>query len=582
MLADFTQNSGLRKGPQAATKALEAECRAAYNKLALEMNAVHELERRLDLMKCWTPGDPEYQEALKYLNNRQFIRVVQHLEGLVVQRLFELTKANLAGTDILKFSEVVSYAWLGKFELLKSSRQEVLTKPWVSKANREVAGKYFRIVCVHEEIECLNVEISHLQSQPALACEIHHLHDKRVHMNNVHHAHLQVIYAMPGFSSVCVLETSNDANEGAVINELQRAAPIEVDEDDISLIHHLSSSISESIYKQASKFMFNSKVTKPLSITTIAQDVFKLVWVTYHGDTGGPLKTVQQKLNHANLNPTMDLLEVIFALSIVDRVRKTVFDRNWQKSPSDLGLTQNNIFQDSSCVSLPFPPLPVAIQNPATAHRNISTTATPATPRPAPTLAEVLQCPDFQTWFLGQQGTHETPSGGPNHSTRIPATASSPHTHWQPTPTRTTPSTHQQPMPAQSNIPAASNPSRITTTRSFDSDSMDVSDSPDSISSESSIRPDIVIALQEALHGQDVVQDSASNLDSEQDTETNDGRRGPMWDQPSFSSAFSVYDNLQHLGAEQHGLPPPYDTVINNQPVVYIQNGIIVRINQRQ
>ncbi|KAG1862297.1 hypothetical protein F4604DRAFT_1683952 [Suillus subluteus] len=37
-----------------------------------------------------------------------------------------------------------------------------------------------------------------------------------------------------------------------------------------------------------------------------------------------------------------------------------------------------------------------------------------------------------------------------------------------------------------------------------------------------------------------------------------------------------------HLGAEQHGSPPPYDTIVNNQPVVYIQNGIIVRINQRQ
>lgn len=51
-----------------------------------------------------------------------------------------------------------------------------------------------------------------------------------------------------------------------------------------------------------------------------------------------PLKTVQQELNHANLNPTMDLLEDIFASSIADRVRKTVFDRNWQKSPSDSGV----------------------------------------------------------------------------------------------------------------------------------------------------------------------------------------------------------------------------------------------------
>jgi hypothetical protein len=64
------------------------------------MNAVLNLERRIGVIQCWTPADPEYQEALKYLHNRQFIRVVQHLEGLVVQRLFELAKANLAGTGI--------------------------------------------------------------------------------------------------------------------------------------------------------------------------------------------------------------------------------------------------------------------------------------------------------------------------------------------------------------------------------------------------------------------------------------------------------------------------------------------------
>ncbi|KAG1891130.1 hypothetical protein F4604DRAFT_1876299 [Suillus subluteus] len=275
--ADFTQNSGLRKGPQAVTKAREAERRAAHNKLALEMNAALDLERRLDLMKRWTPHDPQYQEALEYLNNRRFICVVQHLEGLVVQRLFELAKANLAGTgykmrqqisnaitrrsttirnalehynrlaplqspprDILKFSDVASYAWLGEFELLKSSRQEILTKPWVSKANREVASKYFKIVCAHEEIEHLNVEISRLQqwvededahllntaisfevNQPALACEIRRLHDKRA------------IYAIPGFSGVCVPESSNDGNARAVIDELQSATPIEVDEDDL-------------------------------------------------------------------------------------------------------------------------------------------------------------------------------------------------------------------------------------------------------------------------------------------------------------------------------------------------------------
>jgi hypothetical protein len=99
--------------------------------------------------------------------------------------------------EVLKFSEVASYVWLGEFELLKHSQQEVLMKPWVSKANREVAGKYFKIVRAHEEIGCLNIEITCLQkwvddedahlftiatslsmSNPALASEIHKLYDK--------------------------------------------------------------------------------------------------------------------------------------------------------------------------------------------------------------------------------------------------------------------------------------------------------------------------------------------------------------------------------------------------------------------
>ncbi|KAG2125460.1 hypothetical protein DEU56DRAFT_873092 [Suillus clintonianus] len=270
------------QGPQTATKAHEAERRAAHNKLALEMNAALDLEHRLGLTERWTPRDPQYQEALEYLNNNRFIRAVQRLEGLVVQRLFELAKANLASTGykmrqqisnaitrrssairhalehynqlayILKFSEVASYAWLGEFELLKSSRREILTKPWASKANREVAGKYFKIICAREEIERLNIEISRLQrwlededahllttatsleaNQPALAHEIHRLHDKRVRMNNVHRARLQAIYGIPGFCGIRVLETSNDADMGAVIDELQSAAPIEIDEDDI-------------------------------------------------------------------------------------------------------------------------------------------------------------------------------------------------------------------------------------------------------------------------------------------------------------------------------------------------------------
>ena len=46
----------------------------------------------------WMPQSTKYQEVLEYAKRRQFIRTVEDLEGLVVQRLFELSKANLSST----------------------------------------------------------------------------------------------------------------------------------------------------------------------------------------------------------------------------------------------------------------------------------------------------------------------------------------------------------------------------------------------------------------------------------------------------------------------------------------------------
>lgn len=62
------------------------------------MNRADETERQLGVKDRWTPEDPHYVDALKYINNRTFICAVERLEGLVVQRLFELSKANLAAT----------------------------------------------------------------------------------------------------------------------------------------------------------------------------------------------------------------------------------------------------------------------------------------------------------------------------------------------------------------------------------------------------------------------------------------------------------------------------------------------------
>ena len=64
------------------------------------MNHADEIEWQIGIEECWSVEDPCYLDALKYIHNRPFIGVVECLEGLIVQRLFELLKANLAVTCV--------------------------------------------------------------------------------------------------------------------------------------------------------------------------------------------------------------------------------------------------------------------------------------------------------------------------------------------------------------------------------------------------------------------------------------------------------------------------------------------------
>jgi hypothetical protein len=84
--------------PQSAVRAHDIERKAAHRRLTLAMNVADDLERRMGLEKRWEKTDPLYQKALDRVQTREFTRVVDQLEGLVVQRLFELSKANLATT----------------------------------------------------------------------------------------------------------------------------------------------------------------------------------------------------------------------------------------------------------------------------------------------------------------------------------------------------------------------------------------------------------------------------------------------------------------------------------------------------
>ena len=96
----FTPGSGLSHVASTATKRSHAARRAAERRVRSQQDRVEDLEEQLGIepTRRWTSDQREYVEMREYSRHRQFIRAVEELENLVVQRLFELSKANLAST----------------------------------------------------------------------------------------------------------------------------------------------------------------------------------------------------------------------------------------------------------------------------------------------------------------------------------------------------------------------------------------------------------------------------------------------------------------------------------------------------
>lgn len=80
--------------------AIDKERQAISRRLERAECNVDNVERLLGVEPRWQRGDAEYQKVLEYINNRKFVRVVEELQGLVVSRLMELDKVNLAGSGM--------------------------------------------------------------------------------------------------------------------------------------------------------------------------------------------------------------------------------------------------------------------------------------------------------------------------------------------------------------------------------------------------------------------------------------------------------------------------------------------------
>ncbi|KAG2057304.1 hypothetical protein BDR06DRAFT_1037554 [Suillus hirtellus] len=168
----------------------------------------------------------------------QHLQVQINLEGLVVQHMFELSKANLASTGyklwkqiskaIVKHPGTILSA-LDKYNKLTVSQNpqwpmlqysEVMSYAALSDngTHHKMANKYFKIIRAQEEITQLNVEIQHLQAwwmateldstDTLLAAELQSLFNCQRRINYAHCNHLACIYSLPGYTSSIPLQVN--------------------------------------------------------------------------------------------------------------------------------------------------------------------------------------------------------------------------------------------------------------------------------------------------------------------------------------------------------------------------------------
>jgi hypothetical protein len=120
---------------------------------------------------------------------------------------------------IIKYKELLNYASLGEFDLLRHLRHTIIEKPWTKPINHEATTKHFKVLCARKEIERLNIEIRRLQDwvdseddmlaaaictvsaqDPLIGKELEALRVKRFRINEVHRSRLCVIYQLDGYN----------------------------------------------------------------------------------------------------------------------------------------------------------------------------------------------------------------------------------------------------------------------------------------------------------------------------------------------------------------------------------------------
>ncbi|KAH9910445.1 uncharacterized protein BXZ73DRAFT_108989 [Epithele typhae] len=257
-----------------STRRLESRRRELTYKIDRLRADITEWEVALELNQSWTPTHPEYQTTLQYISTRKYQQALGRLQRLVVQRLFELHKLNLAQTAYkvrtqiaknlqkrskairaavkaynsaaaaltpprpsLDWERVSHFSFVEEFALLNDTRNDLKGKVWAQPLAREAMRCGRRLARAHEEVERVHCEarrvltsihdeerhfktvLWYMQSvgdSPVLREVAEHV--IRRNANNAHILrHLNKLFALPGYMGETTPGTySGPPREGAI------------------------------------------------------------------------------------------------------------------------------------------------------------------------------------------------------------------------------------------------------------------------------------------------------------------------------------------------------------------------------
>ncbi|KDQ10626.1 hypothetical protein BOTBODRAFT_97552, partial [Botryobasidium botryosum FD-172 SS1] len=162
---------------------------------------LEDLETKLNITVRWTKHDQAYRDAENDLNIIEHQKALDHLERLMVQRLFELEKSNMRATGYklreqiakglrerseaitnalahyndlgkklkpppaeLKWKEMVEISFLGDFTLLRNCRVDIREAEWANPTIRRAIVAWQETLRAKEEIIRVGVETRRLHT----------------------------------------------------------------------------------------------------------------------------------------------------------------------------------------------------------------------------------------------------------------------------------------------------------------------------------------------------------------------------------------------------------------------------------